>query len=219
MYRLKPTYNNFYGILSISDETPKLYDLMNSKINYNNSNPVDPEDLPKEFRNYLFDFEYPLNNNLKEEFELMFLNHFMFRRIGYETYTAWKINLKVKLCEIMPKYNKMFEGFNLLDFLGNQETHIKTLNETGNSVGNTTNDNRFSNVPQNEIDDIKNGNYMTDYTYNQGTSNSNANRNSNESIKIDRLDTIDEYKKFKETVNNIYSDIFKELNCLFFSVV
>ena len=211
--------NRLYNVLTINDEPPKLYDLMNSKINYNNPNPVDPENLANSFRPYLFDFDYPLDNLYKKDFELMFLNHYMFRRIGYETYTAWKINLKVKLNNIMPKYNKMFEGFNLLDFLWDFEIHSSNEVETGNSRSSNVNDNRFSNLPQDEIDDVKNGSYMTDYTYNTGNGTTSADRNKSEDITIKKVDTIDEYKKFKADANNIYDEIFKELDSLFFSVV
>ena len=211
--------NSIYNILNLNDDPPTMYELMNSKINYNNPNPVDVDKLPEAFRPYLFDFEYPLDNLFKENFEIMFLKHYMFRRIGFETYTSFKLHLEVKLFEIMPKYNKMLEGFYKLDFLGNQETHTKVTEEVGTSSANNTNDNRFSNLPQNEIDDVQNGSYLTDYTYNQGTANTEANRNESETININKVDTIDEYKKFIENANNIYEDIFKECDSLFFGLV
>lgn len=220
MYRLMPLCNDeLLKAMSISDEPPMLVDLMDSKVNYNNPNPVDVDKLPDEFRSYLFDFSYPLDNQYKYDFEITFLQHYMFRRIGFETYTSFKIHLQVKLKEIMPKYNKMFEGFSKLDFLGMREIHTRNESETGTSTSNTTNDNRFSSLPQNEIQDVKDGAYMTDYTYNQGDMTGRAERNTNENIDIARYDEIEEYKKFLDFANNIYSDIFKECDCLFFSVV
>lgn len=220
IYRIKPLVNNiFIKALSINDEPPLLVDLMESKINYNNPNPVSVEELPKYFRKYLFDFDYPLANEYKEDFEITFLENFIDRRIGYETYTAFKIKLKVKLKEIMPKYNKMLEGFSKLDFLGSQEKHIRAEEENGTSKGKTTNDNRFSSLPQNEIEDVKNGTYLTDYTYNESNLDNEANRKTNEDITISKVDSNDEYKKYLNVANNIYSDIFKELECLFFQVV
>lgn len=211
--------NKIYNILTIDDEPPTLYSLMQSKVNYKNPNPVSIENLPNAFRPYLFDFDYPINNGFKEDFENTFLEHYMFRSIGFETYTSFKIHLKVKLKSIMPKYNKMLEGFYKLDFTGIDEKHIKETVEIGASQGTTTNDNRFSNLPQNEIEDVQNGSYMTDYTYNEGSSNMNANRNANENLTINKLDTIDEYKKFMDSANNIYELIFKECDCLFFGVI
>ena len=219
IYRLKPIVYNMFDVLNISDEPPMLSDLMESKINYNNPNPVDVDKLPEAFRTYLFDFDYPLDIRYKKDFEITFLEHYMFRRIGFETYTSFKIHLKVKLKSIMPKYNKMFEGFSKLDFLGLKETHSRSESEKGLSTGNTTNDNRYSQLPQNEIQDVKDGAYLTDYTYNTGTSGGTAERNVNEDINITRADELEEYKKFLDFTNNIYDDIFKECDSLFFSVV
>lgn len=178
--------NKYVDILKgINDEPPSLYALMNSKINYNNPNPVSIENLPSAFKNYLFDFDYPLDDNLKSNFEETFLTHYMFRRIGYDTYLSFKLHLKVKMQEIMPKYNKMFEGFGSLDFLGSKESHIKNKNNTKESQdttsgtstssasdsvsGTVTTDNRFSELPQSEIIDPDEASYMTDYTLNTAT--------------------------------------------------
>lgn len=219
MYRLDPLCNELLKALSISDEPPMLVDLMDSKVNYKNPNPVDVDQLPEYFRGYLFDFDYPLDNQYKYDFEITFLQHYMFRRIGFETYTSFKLHLIVKLKEIMPKYNKMFEGFSKLDFLGMKEIHARVENESGSSTGTSTNDNRFSQLPQNEIQDVRDGTYLTDYTYNTGNTTGTAERETNENIDITRVDEIEEYKKFLDFANNIYSDIFKECNSLFFSIV
>lgn len=219
MYRLDPLCNELLKALSISDEPPMLVDLMDSKVNYKNPNPVDVDQLPLYFRSYLFDFDYPLDNQYKYDFEITFLQHYMFRRIGFETYTSFKLHLIVKLKEIMPKYNKMFEGFSKLDFLGMKEIHARVENESGSSTGTSTNDNRFSQLPQNEIQDVRDGAYLTDYTYNTGNTTGTAERETNENIDITRVDEIEEYKKFLDFANNIYSDIFKECDSLFFSIV
>lgn len=178
--------NKYVDILKgINDEPPSLYALMNSKVNYNNPNPVSIENLPSAFKSYLFDFDYPLDDNLKPKFEETFLTHYMFRRIGYDTYLSFKLHLKVKMQEIMPKYNKMFEGFGSLDFLGTKETHIKNANNTkerlettrgttsssasADTDGTVTTDNRYSELPQSEIIDPTTSSYMTDYTLNTAT--------------------------------------------------
>ena len=178
--------NKYVDILKgINDEPPSLYALMNSKINYNNPNPVSIENLPAAFKSYLFDFDYPLNNLFKSKFEETFLTHYMFRRIGYDTFLSFKLHLKVKMQEIMPKYNKMLEGFDLLDFTGEQEIHSKTASNSKQSAdtisgtssssasdtvsGTVTTDNRYSELPQSEIIDPTTSSYMTDYTLNTAT--------------------------------------------------
>lgn len=220
MYRINPLYmNDAYDALTTFDVPPTLYSLMESKINYENESPAKIENLPETFRTYLFDFDYPLNTQYRYNFEIIFLNHYMFRRIGFETYLSFKLHLKTKLFEIMPKYNKMLEGFSKLDFDGDVETEVRNENETGASTSHTTNDNRFSSLPQNEITDVQDGSFLTDYTYNTGNGNNTANRNTNENITRKKVDTLDEYEKFMKHANNIYSDIFKECDCLFFGVV
>ena len=42
---------------------------------------------------------------------------------------------------------------------------------------------------------------------------------SSENIEINRGDSIEEYKKFLEIKDNIYSLIFKECDCLFYGLI
>ena len=223
IYRLFPTMGKMSDALTQCDLPPTLYSLMESKVNFGNDNPVKIEALPENFRNYLFDFSYPLDDIYKENFENMFLTHYMFRRIGFETYLSFKLHLKVKLNEIMPKYNKMLEGFSKLNFNGFVEPHDRVTSDisNGQTITNNTLDSRNSNTPQGQLSDVRSGEYVDNYMYNQNdtTTNANANTNTNENITIKRSDEIDEYKKFIDYVNNIYSDIFKECDSLFYGLV
>lgn len=92
---------------------PTLFSLLNSIVNYDKEEDeqVKIKNLAKEGREEIFDFEYPLTEHItKEEFETMILNNYLMRRIGYDTLTAFKIALNVKLNSIMPLYNKMFDS-------------------------------------------------------------------------------------------------------------
>ena len=92
------------------DMPPTLYRLLNSIVNYDAEEQTKIKDLAREGREEIFDFEYPLSTHVeKEDFEVMILNHFLMRRIGYDTLNAFKIALNVKLNEVMPIYNKMFD--------------------------------------------------------------------------------------------------------------
>ena len=97
---------DMYRALTQNDEPPTLYSLMNSYVNFNkpDDEKVKIIDLPSEFREYLFDFDYPLDDTLKPQFEENFLTHYMMRRIGFDTYMAFKIHLKDKLNSIMTKF-------------------------------------------------------------------------------------------------------------------
>lgn len=246
-----------YKALSMHDEPPTLYSLMNSYVNFNKeeSEKVKIIDLPSAFRTYLFDFNYPLADNLKADFEENFLSHYMFRRIGFDTYMSFKIHLKNKLNEIMYKYNAMLNEFSNLDFLGINEVHTRTLTnertestETSNSSSSSstntstgssssTSDNRYSNTPENAISDVQSGTYVTDYTYNQQTGSSNAsatgtangsntssadvtgNTEIEETINIHRGDSTDEYLKYQNEINNVYTMMYKELDSLFYGII
>lgn len=203
----------FYIMPIIPDERylrpPLLYDLMNSMVNFGQEEKIKIKNLSSVARETIFDFDYPLSTNVnKEDFETMILNKFMMRRIGYETFTAWQIQLNVKMNEIMPVYNKLFDALENWDLFTDSETFTKnsTDNRTttnsntssnsstssnstsGTNATNNNLDKRNSKLPQNEISDVQSGTYLTDYekdvttsqdAYNsQGSSTSSGSSNS-----------------------------------------
>ena len=230
-FRMNPFILNkeTYKALTMNDEPPTLYSLMNSYVNFNKeeSELVKIIDLPNAFKDYLFDFSYPLDDEFKASFEENFLSHYMFRRIGYDTYMSFKIHLKNKLNEIMSKYNAMFDEFSNLDFLGVNETHTRTISGSSSSqssgTSGTTSDNRYSDTPENQLTDVQNGTYLTDYTYNSQTGSSSASASgtssSTETITIHRGDSTDEYLKYQEKILNIYTMIYKECDSLFYGII
>ena len=220
---------NMYRALTQNDEPPTLYSLMNSYVNFNKSDDekVKIIDLPSEFREYLFDFDYPLDDELKPQFEENFLTHYMMRRIGYDTYMAFKIHLKDKLNSIMTKFNLMLLEVGNLDFDGIKETHTRQFASSSNSSSSgsssTSSDNRYSDTPENELTDIQNGKYLTDYTFNQQYGQSQASASgsatNSENITISRGDSTDEYIKMQNEMIDIYSLIYKELDSLFYGII
>lgn len=236
----------FYKALDLNNEPPTLYSFMESIVNYDKEDEdrTKIRDLAKESRTRIFDFDYPCSENFdKAKFEELFLKHYMFRRINYDTFTSFKLHLEVKLNDIMPKYNKMIDEFVKVNFDGDVETHLRTQsttnvsNSTGStsgestSTGNSSLDSRNSDTPQNRIQDIKSGEYVTDYTFNETetsdtstsessmSSNSSDQGNVEENITIKRSDSIDEYKKYLEINSTIYSMIFKDCDSLFYGII
>lgn len=211
---------------------PTIYSLLNSIVNFDKEEQTKIKDLAKEGRYKIFDFNYPLTNKVnKSDFECMILNHFMMRRIGYETLTAFKLALNVKLNSIMPIYNKMFnmlDGWELFD--DNEKTERTLIDEGSNTLNNTTtstntSDRRYSDTPQNNLGDVRNGTYVSEYNYDtdngnvSSESNGNDSRNVKETIFRNRADKIDTYKKFLENRNSIYDMIFSDLDSLFYGLV
>ena len=222
----------FPPLLSDHPEPPTLYSLLNSIVNFGEEEQTKIKDLAESGRSTIFDFSYPLSDKIeKEDFECMILNKFLMRRIGYETLTAFKIALNVKLNEIMPNYNKLFDaldGWNILED-GEVETRVNEETNTATTSTSSTNsgteDLRYSNTPQNRLTDVQNGNYVTDYNYNTSSSEgsaegeSNGTRNIEESITRTPSNKMEIYKNFIESKTNIYSMIFSDLEVLFYGLV
>ena len=190
-YMMMPLFPN------INTEPPTLYSLMNSIVNYNNPNPVKISELSKNARTTIFNFDYPLSSNVtKEEFEVMILNKFMQRRIGYQTFTSCQLQLNVKLNEIMPLYNKLFDSLEGWDLFNDGEqvtrdvTDNRVIDGTSTQIGsgttNQTSDKRYSELPQNQITDVQNGTYLT--TYNYDTDTGSTTQNSSTTTKSDDTD-------------------------------
>lgn len=232
--------NFFRGLYTENSLPPTLYSFMESIANYDNPDKVRIKDLALASRDKIFDFYYPISTAFpKEKFEELFLKHFMFRRINYDTLLAFKLHLEVKLNDIMPKYNKMMEGFESLVFDGTIETHERVTTDErtssgSNSINTTTSDTtnsqtKFSETPQNQMSDVSSGAYVSEFTdvtnnstggsNSSSTSNNTDNLETNERITIKRGDPIDEYKKYLEVSSSIYEMIFKECESLFYGIL
>lgn len=242
----------FPRIPSYNQQPPTVYSILESIVNYDKEPKTKVKDLAKEGRGKIFNFDYPLTKLItKEKFETMILNHFLMRRIGFETVTLFSIQLDVKLNEIMPLYNKMFESVENWDIFNDGEITEKTgtdnrtidnTAETSNTLENqsTTNssetsDRRNSELPQDQLELLRDGSYVSNYSYDQNngesTDNSSSNGTSNsknntkddneyhEIVKRSPADKIAIYKEFQENINSIYGMIFKELECLFYQLV
>jgi len=188
-------YNCGIDYFSYIDEPPTLYSLMKSMA----PDGTRTNDLWKFGRKYFFNFEYDLQNIDKETFEKMLLNHYLTRRINFQTAELFRIMLENKLLEVLPKYNLLFNNiyFNVFDngttelqytssehyednsaeknftnenlnasVKGAQQTLANTANNIINNVtnnSNATNTRKFSDTPQNLIEDIDDNNYLTEY--------------------------------------------------------
>ena len=253
-----PYYNGlfmFYPFLPPNcNKPPTLYSVLNSIVNGDKDEDeyIKIKDLAKEGRSTIFNFDYPLSQYIeKEKFETMILNHFLQRRIGFETVTAFRIQLDVKLNEIMPLYNKMFNALDNWEIfndgevttrIGTDNTTTQNTNQTSNTLENTSitstedvSDRRNSELPQNQLSELRDGNYVTNYNYDtntntgndnshsegtsQATNNGTDNKQYNETITRTPADKIAILKEMQENIKSIYTMIFKDLDCLFYQLV
>lgn len=251
LFQIMPMWTPF--LPTNCSKPPTLYSLMQSMVNYDAETKTSTKNLAKQCHEEIFDFEYPLSDNInKEEFECLILNHFIMRRIGYETFTAFQIALNVKMNEIMPNYNLLFDaldGWNLFDngetyernVVDSRNTSSTTSDSSSTTLNNTssdssTSDRRFSETPNNHINEVQSGTYITNYNYDQSTGTassqstgtaSNAGTSSTtdggtlkETItrSLDDAKQIDILLKFTQRKQNIYSMIFKDLDVLFYQL-
>lgn len=229
-------YYFYPRIPHMNEKPPTVYSLLESIVNYGKDEKTKIKDLAKYGRQTFFDFDYELSTHItKEKFETTILNHFLMRRIGFDTLTAFRIQLNVKLNEIMPLYNKMFDAlenwniFNdgeIITKIGTNENQSSLENNSSNTTNNTS-DRRESDNPQNQLSDIRDGNYVSKYNYDtngttsqdNSTSEGNSQNSYNETINRTPIDKISIYKEIQENVNNIFTLIFKDLECLFYQLV
>lgn len=236
---------------TLDTRPPTVYSLLESIVNYGKDEKQKIKDLAKYGRSTFFDFDYPLSDNInKEDFECMILNHFLMRRIGFDTFRAFNIQLNVKINSIMPKYNKMFDMLNGWDIFAdgeiteregydnrvveNEQNTENSLNNHSTNATENISDRRNSELPQNQLSDLRDGNYVTNYNYDtnntnsednsETTGNSQTNSNTNdrndykETIKKTQGDKLTLYKEFQDNIGSIYEMIFKDLECLFYQL-
>ena len=223
---------------------PTLYRLLNSIVNFDEDTQTKIKNLAAAGREEIFDFDYPLSENVtKEDFEVTILNHFLMRRIGYDTLNAFKIALNVKLNEIMPIYNKMFDMLEGWDIFNDGESVTRNVTDSGTNSQNSTtqtttsgtsqntSDRRYSDTPQQQLTNVRDGKYITDYNYDtdNGTTTSSANgtnassgtdsRTTTERITRTPSDKMRLYKEFIENKKAIMTMIFEDLDSLFYGLV
>ena len=222
---LTPTYpvNQVTADLIMNPKPPTLYAIMNSIANYDVEEKTKIRNLAKATREKIFDFDYPLSSKVdKEDFECQILNHFIMRRIGQETFTAFQLFLENKLNEILPYYNTLFDS--LIDYNLFNDGEVITRNRTDNGTSSLDSTNeiktKFAEYPMNQLNDIDNGKYVTNQTTQNG-SNGSSGTSSNvmkETETHSGLDKMDLYQKYLQTKNSIMTMIYKDLDILFYGL-
>lgn len=210
-------------------EPPTIFSILQSIVNFGKEEKTKVPDLAKEGRERIFNFDYPLTSKVdKEKFECMILNHFLMRRINFDTVLIFQVQLENKLNEIMPFYNQLFDSIDGWNLFGDEvhDLQSNTTSETNytNSMTNTD-DLRNSDMPQSRIENVKDGNYLTNYSFNTSNNDSNSNTNgSNQNILHETRnrtpsEKIEVYKAFQNDIKNVYTLLFKELEPLFYQII
>lgn len=207
----------------MNPKPPTLYAIMNSIANYDAEVKTKIRNLAKATHEKIFDFDYPLSSKVdKEDFECQILNHFIMRRIGQETFTAFQLFLENKLNEILPYYNIMFDSLTDYNLFNDGEVITRNRTDNGTSSLNSTNEmkSKYAEYPMNQLSDIDDGKYVTNQTTNNGVNESNGTSSniSNETETRSGIDKMDLYQKYLQTRNSIMTMIYKDLDILFYGL-
>lgn len=218
------TLNSLYPDIVMNPIPPTLYSILNSIANYDATEKTKIKDLARVTHDKVFDFDYELSSAInKDEFEIEILNHYMMRRIGFETFTAFQLYLENKLKEILPYYNLMLDAFKDFNLFNNGEVITRSKTDSRNTTGTSgsNGENRLSEYPLDELDDLTDGKYVS--TQNTTTVNANNTTNDvgeeNERIERSPVDKMSIYKSYLETRRSVMSMIYKDLDILFYGLV
>ena len=225
IWRLTPTYpmSNIEADFIMNPKPPTLYVIMNSIANYGVEDKTKSRNLALKTHEKIFDFDYPLSNEIdKTSFECQILNHYIMRRIGYETFNTFKIFLENKLNEIMPFYNILFDSLSKYNLFNDGEVITRNRQDNGTTSLNSTNEvkSKFSEYPMNQLSDIDDGKYVTNQNVNNGNMNNNGTSSNTTSETETRslADKMDLYQKYISTRKSIMSRIYKDLDDLFYGL-
>lgn len=215
----------------------------------------------------VFDFSFPIfDEEYRLTLETKILKHYYTREICAETVGLWKLWLDAKMNEIMPYYNELYKSalfkFNPLydvdltrDHAGSgtrndttegntSSTRTGGWNDTAVESGSLTRIDKYSDTPQNGLDDVLEDKYLTNArvvteTPNQRTTATtrlfNSDTTQNTGTIVGSGNTTDEYiehvygkspgrsyasmiKEFRETLLNIDMMVIEDLKPLFFNL-
>lgn len=197
----------------------------------------------------LFDFDYNFfDENLKSDFEKMFIDYFYFREIGQETISRFKKELQTKLNVIhhyYKEYYKTVKQVEIEEFMVTKDatdTFTRILEgesvASGQTVGtsetqsNSSSTNKFYDTPRNKINfenaNITNGGIDENLNSFNGkdTNTSNATQN-NRTVETTILHSKGDLgvtssgfliQGWRDVITNIYQMIFDECEELFFQL-
>lgn len=170
----------------------------------------------------LFDFYYPfvLDDQYRSALQTKILKHYFTREIGFETVALWKLKLNVKLNEIMPYYNQLYESAQLKfdPFHDIDITKDYTLDNVTSLSAKMTR--RESDTPQGGLNGLESNEYMSFGSITDNSGHDTRGDTYHETVK--GKNGTDSYSKrlmeYRKTFLNIDMMIINELEELFMQI-
>ena len=184
--------------------------------------------IVNEYGEDIFDFNYvfpdiTIDNVLinKQTLQDQFIDYFLYYQIGYSTIDEFKWRLKRKWHENIRQLTKQLELENKITYDLNDETEKLTRNKTTDEAGETnitkgrngntavngtqTNDNRFSDTPNQNMGTMENPNFLTERTLDDLTTTNTTDFSENETNKNQNTKNVGEEETITKTLskNNI----------------
>ena len=198
--------------------------------------------IVNEYGEDIFDFNYvfpdiTIDNVLinKQTLQDQFIGYFLYYQIGYSTIDEFKWRLKRKWHENIRQLTKQLELENKIAYDLNDETEKLTRNKTTDEAGETnitrgrngntavngtqTNDNRFSDTPNQNMGTIENPNFLTERTLDDLTTTNTTDFSENETNKNQNTKNVGEEETITKTLskNNIMK--FDNLSDKFHNII
>lgn len=193
---------------------------LSESFGYTSVNEVVEKAAPK-----IFDFSFPIfDEAYLPGLEQRILKAYYTREICEETVALWKLRLENRLNLIMPRYNKLYESERLkfeplydVDY-----TRSGTNENEGSNSANSSTTDLYSDTPQNGLQDVKEGNYLTTADVVEGESSGSNKSNGKYEEKISGKMGTTSYsrllKEYRETFLNIDQMLINDLKDLFFGL-
>lgn len=198
--------------------------------------------IVNEYGENIFDFNYvfpdiTIDNVLinKQTLQDQFINYFLYYQIGYSTIDEFKWRLKRKWHENIRQLTKQLELENKITYDLNDETEKLTRNKTANEAGETnitkgrtgntavngtqTNDNRFSDTPNQNMGTIENPNFLTERTLDDLTTTNTTDFSENETNKNQNMKNVGEEETITKTLSKNNIAKFDNLSNKFHNII
>ena len=198
--------------------------------------------IVNEYGEDIFDFNYvfpdiTIDNVLinKQTLQDQFIDYFLYYQIGYSTIDEFKWRLKRKWHENIRQLTKQLELENKIAYDLNDETEKLTRNKTTDEAGETnitrgrngntavngtqTNDNRFSDTPNQNMGTIENPNFLTERTLDDLTTTNTTDFSENETNKNQNTKNVGEEETITKTLSKNNIAKFDNLSDKFHNII
>ena len=172
-------------------------------------------------RQYLFDFNYPVNDDVtKKRIEIAILKHYYLREIAFETIGIFKIKLNDRLNLIMPRYNALYnkQDLSLSPYINNYLNELGNSNNDANTTTNNEDWQTTSDTPQGILTDLKNGKYssMAVYTENNDTTHNISDNEYSRTVEsLNGMTYADAFRNYYDNIISIDEELVNEFSDLF----